>query len=426
MERAIGLIVVALVLAPLRNLQAQEQPSPPPAEPPPASEPAPVEPAVAPPAVDFPGVQLHGFVSQGAYISTGNNILGPSKKGSVEFTEAALNVSSEVADRLRVGMQFFTRDVGPIGDYKITLDWAFLDYRWKQWIGLRAGRVKMPFGLYNEINDVPGGRLSILLPQSIYPVSSRDFLLALTGASIYGSPLAGSAGVIDYQVFFGTIFLDLSDSPQFLGAHTRRAGGAQVLWRPPIEGLRLGPSFLNAKADFDFQLDQMTVDQLVMAGQVPADFDGRAQLRLHDANLLIASIEYDTRRWLFAAEYSRQLIHAETTPPGLLSDPDGDSDSERFYALVAHRASEQLTVGGYASFQFNDVDNRSGDGLPAPESAYQQDYTVTGRYDINEFWLFKLEAHLMRGSAVASPADNPGGNLEKTWSLFLAQTVLSF
>ena len=459
MGRVIGLIVVAVVLAPLRNLQAQEQPPPapapapppetpteaappepqplpadptpepdplPPTEPaPPAAEPTPVDPAPSPPpTVDFPGVQFHGFVSQGAYVSTGNNVLGPSKKGSVEFTEAALNASSEVADRLRVGMQLFTRDVGPFGDYKIVLDWAFLDYRWKEWIGMRAGRVKMPFGLYNEVNDVPGGRLPILLPQSIYPVSSRDFLLALTGAAIYGSPLLGKAGAIDYQVFFGTVFIDLSETPGFLGTHTRRAGGAQVFWRTPIEGLRIGPSFLNARMDFDLQLDQMTVDQLVMAGAVPADFDGRAQLRFHDANLLIGSVEYEATRWSFAAEYCRQLVHVDTTPDGLVADQD--LDSERFYLLAAHRLTEDTMVGGYASFLFNDVDNRSGDGLPVPHTAYQLDYAATGRHNINEFWQVKLEAHLMRGTGGLSPADNPGGNLEKTWGLFLAQTVLSF
>ncbi len=422
MGRAIRLLVAALTLVPPRNLYAQEPP-PPTAEAP--AEELADDPA-APASFNLPSLQFHGFVSQGAFITTTYNYLGRSKHGSVEFTEAALNASTEVSDRLRVGLQLFTRDVGPIGDYKLTLDWAFLDYRWREWIGLRAGRVKMPFGLYNEVNDIPGGRLPILLPQSIYPVTSRDFLLALTGASLYGSQPLGSAGAIDYQVFFGTIFLDLSESPEFVSAHTRRAGGAQVFWRTPIEGLRVGPSFLNVKADFEFQLDQMTIDQLVMSGAVPADFDGRAQLRLHDANLLVASAEYDVRHWLFAAEYSRHLIHAETTPPGLLPDPDGDSDSEHFYALIAHRATDQVTVGGYASFQFNDVDNRSGDGLPVSHSAYQQDYAATGRYDISEFWLVKIEAHFLRGTAAVSQADNPGGTLDKNWALFLAQTVLSF
>src|SRR5678810_917248 len=97
MGRALGLLIIAVLLAPLRVLHAQEAP-------PPTSE------AEAPP-VALAGVQLHGFVSQGAFITTSNNYLGRSTHGSAEFTEAALNVSSEVADRLRVGLQLFTRDV---------------------------------------------------------------------------------------------------------------------------------------------------------------------------------------------------------------------------------------------------------------------------------------------------------------------------
>ena len=31
-------------------------------------------------------------------------------------------------------------------------------YGFADWLGMRAGRVKIPFGLYNEVNDVDSGR----------------------------------------------------------------------------------------------------------------------------------------------------------------------------------------------------------------------------------------------------------------------------
>jgi hypothetical protein len=172
--------------------------------------PAPVSPDAASdpePGFELPALALHGFVSQGAFLSTDNDYLGRSERGSVEFLEAALNVSTEVTDRLRVGAQLFTRDLGPIGNYALTLDWAYLDYRWRDWLGLRAGRVKMPFGLYNEFSDIDSARLPILLPQSVYPIVDRDFLLAHTGFSLYGSYTLGGAGALDYQLFAGTIFI---------------------------------------------------------------------------------------------------------------------------------------------------------------------------------------------------------------------------
>src|SRR5687768_171548 len=114
-------------------------------------------------------VEVHGFVSQGAVLSTGNDYLVRSQRGSVEFFEAGLNLSTEVADRLRVGIQLFARDLGSLGDYSAKVDWAYLDYRWRRWLGLRAGRIKLPFGLYNEFSDIDSARLPILLPQSVYP-----------------------------------------------------------------------------------------------------------------------------------------------------------------------------------------------------------------------------------------------------------------
>lgn len=375
---------------------------------------------------DVPPIDVHGFVSQGAFMSTDHDYLGHSERGTVEFTEAAVNLSREVADRLRVTLQIFTRDLGPIGDYRLVLDLGFVDYRWRQWLGLRAGRVKMPFGLYNEINDVPSGRLAILLPQSIYPITSRDFLLGLTGASIYGSPLLGEAGALDYQLYGGTIFIDDADNPQIDEIDVRHVVGAQLFWRPPVEGLRVGGSWLNVRMDLDFQLDQATIDQLVAAGSVPADFDGQARVSLHDANLLVGSAELAWRSWLFAGEYSRWLVHSETRPDGLVPDPD--SDSERFYALAAYRLDDTYTFGGYYSVKFADTDDRTGEGAAYPEShlAYQADLALTARYDVNEFWLFKAEGHFIQGTSDLAAADNPIDEREKNWGLFLVQTVLSF
>src|SRR5688572_2702508 len=92
----------------------------------------------------LPPLQLHGFVSQGFLLTSANNYLADSERGSFEFAEAGLNVTMPMTDRLRAGMQLFARDLGPIGDYQATLDWFYLDYRWRDWLGLRAGRLKLP------------------------------------------------------------------------------------------------------------------------------------------------------------------------------------------------------------------------------------------------------------------------------------------
>ncbi len=417
MLRPAGKFAFALVLGVGQVARAQA-PDPAP--------PAPVEPvAVDPLESDAPLLDIHGFVRQGAFISTANNYFGHSKRGSVELTEAALNASREVADRLRVGIQLFAHDVGPLGDFTFRLDWGYLDYRWRQWLGVRAGRIKLPFGLYNEVNDVPSGRLPIFLPQSLYPTAQRDFLLALSGASIYGSPLIGSAGEIDYQAFFGTIFIDPTETTNILDIDTRRVLGAQVFWRPPLEALRIGASLLNIRADFNVQFSPAEIDLLIAMGLAQPGYDGKAQIRLRDANYYVGSAEYAYRRWLFAAEYSRQLTHGIAVPAMLL--PDTDVDSERFYGMASYRFDDHFELGGYYSVNHLDAGDRTGESprFNPSHSAYQRDLAVTARYDVNEYWLFKAEGHFIQGTATLDRVDNPGEAV-KDWGLFVVQTVLSF
>src|SRR5262245_31424687 len=49
-----------------------------------------------------PRVQIHGFASEGAFATTANDYLGSASRASLELFEAGINVSTDVADRLRV------------------------------------------------------------------------------------------------------------------------------------------------------------------------------------------------------------------------------------------------------------------------------------------------------------------------------------
>jgi hypothetical protein len=368
---------------------------------------------LAPPAYGqgSPGVEVHGFVSQGALLSTGNDYLARSKRGSVEFFEAAVNVSTEVADRLRVGLQLFTRDLGPIGNYNANVDWAYLDYRFREWLGFRAGRIKLPFGLYNEFSDVDSARLPVLLPQSLYPTRSRDFLLAQTGFSLYGSASAAGLGGFDYQLAFGTIFLDASGSPAITDLDVPYAAAAQLFWRTPLPGLRLGGSALAL---------ELKIDGVLPTGALEYDFE--------DVRLLVGSLEYVGHGWLLAAEYGVYRGDVNVTPP--MPNVASKLNDERFYGMVAYRFTQWLEAGTYYSVHFVDVDDRSGSNatrFPVSHRAYQRDLAVSLRFDVNEHWLFKLEGHYMVGTAALNSTDvRETGELARTWGLFLAKTTLSF
>ena len=155
-------------------------------------------------ASDLSSVSIHGIISQGYIKSTENNYLGDTKDGTFEFNEMGINFTTELTDRLNLGMQMFAQDKGYFGNDNITIDWAFARYRFKDYFGLMAGRIKGPVGFYSEIRDIDSLRTFILLPQSVYMESLRELLIGIKGVGIYGDLPYG----LSYKFLYGT-----GDSP---------------------------------------------------------------------------------------------------------------------------------------------------------------------------------------------------------------------
>jgi hypothetical protein len=358
-----------------------------------------------------PSLQVHGFVSQGFIKSTGNNYLAESKRGSFEMTEGAVNLTASVTERLRLGFQLFVRDLGPIGNYGAKMDWMYFDYRLADWLGVRAGRVKIPFGLYNEIADVDPARVAVLLPQSVYPTGNRDFLLALTGGELHGRLRLAAAGALEYRLYGGTVFIEggAAIGPLILSApRVPYVAGARLMWETPVDGLRVGGSGQLIRIDWDLAITGL--------GATNVKFPVR---------LWLASLEYAAGPVHLAAEYGRW--HGKIISSNPLLVPNVDTVNERLYGMGAYRLTGWLQVGAYYALLFPNKEDRKG------RSAWQHDYAATLRFDINDYWLLKLEGHFMRGTAGLDDNVNKGLNgnrplaqLERNWAVFLAKSTVYF
>lgn len=357
-------------------------------------------------------LELHGFVSQGFLYSTDNNYLAKSSRGSFEFNEVGLNVTKGIVDRLRAGMQLFMRDLGPIGNYTVKVDWFYLDYRWKDWLGFRAGRVKLPFGLYNDAADIDAARAPVLLPQSMYPTTSRDYLLAQTGVEVYGYIPLGRGGAFDYRLYAGTVFAEPTEQPSgpitLRELDIRYVIGGRLLWESPVDGLRLGGSVQSLQIDAKFA----------------SAFSTRISSVSVRALMWVASLEYAAHRMQLALEYSRWHASA-STDDGLLLPPGVSPDvvTERAYGLFAFRATRWFQPGAYYALLYPDVEKRKG------RENQQHDLSVFLRFDINPYWIFKLEGHYMWGTAYLTPSLNdfqPLSVLPRQWGFFLAKTTVYF
>lgn len=377
-------------------------------------------------AQDDPGaLQIHGFVSQGYIKTTRNDYLASSSRaqGSVDFTEVGLNFTQPLGDRLRVGLQLFAHDLGPLGNYAPQLDWYYLDYRFFDWLGVRVGKTKLPWGLYNEANDVDAGRVPILLPQSLYRVANRESLFAQTGGELYGDVPLGPVGKLEYRLYGGTIFVNTADASEELKEfEVPYEGGARLMWRPPVEGLQLGGSGQLVRFDFDYAPSAAQRSQYEMAGLLPMGSSGVISARLK-AELWVASIEYQRERLLLAAEYGRTYVHYDT---GLLS-PTIDVVSEGGYGMVSYQVTSWFTPGLYYSAYFPDIyDDAQPSARERGRSAYQHDVAATLRYDVTPHWLVKVEGHYMHGTAGLSSDLNderPLEELAEDWGVFLLKTT---
>src|SRR5277367_1744699 len=202
-------------------------------------------------------LQIHAFVSQGFIKSSNNNYLSYSQRGAFDYTEAAVNLTKNLTDDLRVGVQLFSRDLGPNGTFVPQFDWYYLDYHLRDWLGFRPGRVKIPFGLYNEGSEADQARVPVILPQSIYPIDHQDYLLAQTGGEIYGNLRLGGAGALEYRAYGGTLQVTapVSTTPGITVANLNVpfVWGGRLMWSP-IEGLQLGGSVQDLRFDWDYDI----------------------------------------------------------------------------------------------------------------------------------------------------------------------------
>jgi hypothetical protein len=376
--------------------------------------------AFADEAPDERSIDIHGFVSQGFIKTTANDYLTESERGGFDFTEVGINFTTALSDRLRIGLQLFAHDLGPLGNYKPQFDWYYLDYRFLDELGIRVGRTKLPFGLYNETSDIDAARVPILLPQSVYPVQNRDFLLAQTGGEVYGTLPIGTAGDLEYRLYGGTIFLDVSDTEEVNDFEVPYLFGGRLMWMTPLDGLQAGGSVQALRLDLNIDLEPEQVQQLEAIGAAPPGFDGTVTAEV-PALLWVASVEYSAHELLLAAEYSRWRTELKSTLPILF--PEEETISERYYLMASYRVAPWFTPGVYYSVHYPNVDERSG------RDRKQHDLALSFRYDLNEHWLFKIEGHYMHGTAGLRSAQNDGAELDtlrKDWGVLLLKTTAYF
>ena len=359
-------------------------------------------------------VQVHGFASQGFVYTDQNNWLTMNtSQGSGAMTDMGLNLSSQLTDRLRVGAQVYDHNLGQLGQWHPSLDWGLADYRFRNWFGVRGGKVKTTLGSYNDTQDLDFLRVFAMLPQGIYPADLRDISIAHTGGDIYGNFPLGRHGDVSYTAYIGhrsdSVYSGYPYLIQQWGGYLRSITGLQygadVRWSTPVKGLKIGASRLNqdvtAKGSTSSALNSLSAYQTTSRAYWTNQFYG----------------EYQWRKVQFDSEY-RRVYNLQPVLPG----SDLSSDMRAWYVSGTYRITKYLGLGSYYS-HYTETYVSTGllSGIlqtqtdPSLHWNHVYDKAVAARVDINRFIYLKIEGHFMDGYGIGPypngfyPQQNPQG-----------------
>jgi hypothetical protein len=381
--------------------------------------------------LDGRDIQVHSFASQGFALSNVNNYLTmDTSQGSFALTDFGVNASTAITDKFRVGAQLYDYNLGSLGGYHPQLDWAYGDYKFKDWLGIRGGKVKTVQGLSHDVQDMEFLHVWALMPQSVYPQDTRGDTIAHIGGDLYGVISPKGVGSFSYTVFGGLRPNDpnggyiygvntMSHVPDPAGGFMYITGqtkdvtyyggpvyGADLHWSTPVKGLLLGASYM--------------VQDITTTGHYTQPVVVPYKLTTVKDNATQFYTEYVLGNLRFAGEYrSEPKIVQLNEPNGVLVQ--GSQDSRSGYVSLSYRLTKWLEMGTYQS--------RYIDNWPANHSDPRNhifDQTVTARFDINRYIDFKLEEHFINGAAIDGVLDhgfyaapNPTG-LQPTMHMLVA------
>lgn len=373
-------------------------------------------------------IAVHGFVSQGYLHSSHNNYQAVySENGSLQFNELGINFSTEPLPDLRIGIQLLSRDQGVLGNNEIDIDWGYADYRWKDSLGFRVGKIKLPLGLYNEVRDLDMLRTSVLLPQGVYDESFRDVITAAYGVGAYGHKDLRGAGGLDYDFVVGTLDIDDdggvargAESGGFLdirafNVNELYSGGLR--WNSPGDMLALKTSFAWSSLD----ADAVTTMPLSFGPGPPIPAGTPVTIELKDTRIVIYSAEYARGDLVVSSE----LMNIRRTDSTSLLPGESTVRTEGYHVNASYRFNALFELGGYYSVYYPNADDKSGATFGDDYfRAWLKDFAISTRFDLSDSFILKLETHVMDGAAQVSRLEN--SEFERDWYLFALKVTFTF
>lgn len=318
-------------------------------------------------------LSIYGYGHQ-AYLRTSENAyLEADKKGDWGYGALALVFAATLDDKTKVWMHLHNTAE------KTRMDWAYVDRQVSAGLSLRAGQIKMPLGLYNEIRDIKFLQLSTLIP-ALYQEATRITDEAYRGIGLNYNHDVGTGG-LSWDGYVGQI-VDLEVVSGAASEKMRRLVGGRVTYTTPVDGLRF----------------------------MASAYDGKVEKA--------GGLEDSRRTWIVSADYKANNfdLKAEYAPMKFFG-----MKSKTYYAQAGYTLAEKWTP--FVRYDYVTTDSTQS----SDPSFYQKTASLGVGYRFSDNIGLRLENHWNRGYALpVASGETVAGAGKNNWNMLAASINFIF
>jgi hypothetical protein len=372
-------------------------------------------------------INWHGFLSQSFILTDENEFLGTSSDGSFKYNSAGLNASWKPTNRVQLSLQGLYKQIGNAEPKGVQLDYAIADIslvdEFEYGGGVRIGRLKNPYGFFNETRDVAATRPSLLLAESIYIDYLQSLFHSMDSIGLYARNET-SLGTVSFGSNFGKPILTDDIVRTLMGGvpvsgdiQSERASMSRLMFEEAGGIWRAAVSYVWFRGNYDAASSDLTNFGIS---------DGKL-----DIKQLLLSAEYNWNDFQFITEIHRRNLSNRKAfnfpvPFNIFDQALG------YYFQVGYRVNNRLKAYLRYDEAYYDKDDKDGANYVATgrgndHTAFAKDVTIGLSYTPSFRWHFGLEMHAVNGTFWLPNLENPDvPNQEQHWNMFLAQVAYRF
>ncbi len=352
----------------------------------------------------------HAFASQTVIHTTDNNFAGKSDDNlSADSRELGLLIGGAPLPNLSLAGQLLSRNAGAIDDGRIRLDYGYANYTLYSglnWMtSIRGGRVRTPYGFYNETRDVAHTRTSILLPQGVYVDRFRNLDFTRDGLQWLGNYQFDMSS-LSWDVAVGEIRIKEKDASEVVQDPDGKVTGsvdtpwvpiARVIWDWDMGRIRLGLTYNPLEYRYS---------------AAPLDSFNSGTLKIRN---WVVSAEYNAANWSLIGEYNHEDMDMGALMGKAAPGVSFENQTRGYYLQGIYRFD--LRWDAFLRYDTRRISFKEVSELDSST----KDITLGIGWKPDEHWLIRAEWHIVDGAYWLSVQENRAEDLKRHWQMALFQ-----